>query len=381
MPYTDRSIRMKIALLFALVAVAAAMEGFTSKQKFIDGQFIICIDESMTKTQVHEFSIMIEKKFKIYVVKSYNLKSAKFVFVKGEHAEVMKLKSLSGIKYIQCNMIHSIQQCAKGSAAGCWGLDRADQRDKLTYSDPLFDDASYVWGESMGESTVAYIADTGIDVAHLDFSGRAVHGYTAGEIPTDDDENGHGTHIAGTVGSNSYGIAKGVQLVSVKVYNNGFASTSPIIDGLEWIQNDHNSRGNGAKSVVSLALGGGANDAFDDAIAACVAEGIVVVVAAGNDDANACQSSPSREPTAITVGATDINDVSAWFSNYGECVDIFAPGVDILSTTPKQSTSVFSGTSMAVPHVVGVVARYMDSLPTAPTPEQVSFGGQFGFTL
>ena len=372
MSYTDRSINMKIALLFALVAVAAAMEGFTSKQKFIDGQFIIRIDESMTKTQVHEFSSMMEKKFKICVVKSYNLKSAKFLFVKGEYTEVMKAKSLSGVKSVQRNMIHSIQ-CTEGSASGCWGLDRTDQVERLSYSDPLFDGATYVWGDSLGSSTVAYIADTGIDVAHDDFGGRAVHGYTAGEIPTDGDGNGHGTHCAGTVGSDSYGIAKAVQLVAVKVLrDSGFGSTNGIIDGLEWIEDDHVSRGTGAKSVINMSLGGGADDAFDAAVASCVDAGIVVVAAAGNSDANACNSSPAREPSAVTVGATDVTDTSAWFTNYGECVDIFAPGVDVLSTTPEQTTSVFSGTSMAAPHVVGVVARYMDSLGSAPTPEAVS---------
>ena len=366
---------MKIALLFAFVAVAAAMDGFSSNQKFIDGQYLISIDETMTKVQVSQFSEMIEKRFKIYVVKSYDFKTAKFLYVKGEHANVMKANALSSVKYVQRNQIHHIAQCASGSAAGCWGLDRTDQTEALPYTDPLSDSATYVWGVNEGGSTVAYVADTGIDVAHSDFGGRAVHGYTAGEIPTDGDGNGHGTHCAGTIGSNSYGLAKSVPLVAVKVLrDSGFGSTTGIIDGLNWIIADHEARSAGgmAKSVINMSLGGGADDAFDEAIRNCVNAGIVVVVAAGNSDADACSASPAREPLAVTVGATDVTDTSAWFTNYGTCVDLFAPGVDVLSTTPDQTTSVYSGTSMACPHVVGVVARYQDSQGAAPTPADVS---------
>ena len=369
---------MKIALLLALVAVSTAMEGFSSKQKYIEGEYIIRLNDNtfQAEYQLLKFADALERAYNIEFVKYYDFGRVKMMFVKGDYQNVMQAASLSEVKYIQRNQVHHIQQeCVEGSAAGCWGLDRTDQREALTYTNPQNPDAVYVWGPNNGASTVAYVADTGIDIDHDDFGGRAVWGYTAGEIPTDGDGNGHGTHCAGTIGSNSYGLAKGVELVAVKVLrDSGFGSTNGIIDGLNWILADHVTRsGSGmAKSVINMSLGGGADNALDEAVEACIDGGIPTVVAAGNSNANACNSSPSRVPDAVTVGATNVEDGTPRFTNWGECIDIFAPGVDVLSTTPDQDTSVFSGTSMAAPHVVGVVARYQDSLAAAPSPADVS---------
>ena len=369
---------MKFTLLAVVCLMAIAIKGFPTEKKYIDGQYLVRIDESMfqTKAQVLDFSEMLEKNFGVYFVKYHDLKTVKLLLFKGDHEKMMEVKNVSGIKYIQRNLIHSVAQtCQDTAAPQVWGLDRIGQRDALPYTDPRSTDAVYEWGEDTGAGVVAYVADTGIDVTHSDFGGRATHGYTAGSIPNDEDNNGHGTHCAGTIGSNSYGVAKEVSLVAVKVLrDSGFGSSGGIVDGLEWILNDHILRtGDGAtaKSVINISLGGGADDAMDDAVQAAIDGGVLAVVAAGNADSDACNTSPARLPEAITVGATSVDDTTWWATNWGPCVDIYGPGDVILSTTPGQSTDFFSGTSMATPHVVGVVARYQSSLAAAPSQAQV----------
>lgn len=244
-----------------------------------------------------------------------------------------------------------------------WNLDRIDQRDL-----PLSTTYNY---NANGAGVAAYIIDSGINRGHAEFGGlggRAVVGadFVGGNGT---DCNGHGTHVAGTVGGSTYGVAKGVLIVAVRVFGcSGTSANSTIIAGIDWVRANH-----GARSVANMSLGGGANPATDDAVRSLIASGVTCVIAAGNDNADANNTSPARVRQAITVGATDINDSRASFSNFGTAVDIFAPGVNVTSAWWDGGYNTISGTSMAAPHVTGVVAQYLqlNSTFSMPTPKTI----------
>lgn len=234
-----------------------------------------------------------------------------------------------------------------------WGLDRIDQSVGTNGS------YSYV---STGAGVDAYVIDTGILGTHKDFGGRVKQGYSAiSDRRGTTDCNGHGTHVSGTIGGATYGVAKQVSLIPVRVLDcRGSGTNSGVIAGVNWAINNHQA---GVKAVANMSLGGGASTALDSAITNLVADGVVVVVAAGNSAANACNYSPARVPTAITVAASAINDTIASFSNFGSCVDIIAPGVSITSDWIGSNTAIntISGTSMASPHVAGAKARELSA--------------------
>ncbi|HEX6421153.1 MAG TPA: S8 family peptidase [Acidimicrobiales bacterium] len=242
-----------------------------------------------------------------------------------------------------------------------WGLDRIDQRNR-----PL--DQRYTY-DATGAGVRAYIIDTGIRTSHADFGGRATHGRDTVDGDNDaTDCNGHGTHVAGTVGGSTYGVAKQVRLVAVRVLNcQGSGTISGVIAGVDWVT------ANAVRpATANMSLGGGTSTSLDNAVSNSIASGITYAVAAGNGDIlgnpqNACGTSPARVAAAVTVSATDSSDRKASWANYGSCVDLFAPGVGVTSAwhTGNTATNTISGTSMATPHVAGAAALYLETAPGA----------------
>ena len=244
-----------------------------------------------------------------------------------------------------------------------WGLARISHRDKLS----LGSFNKYLYDSEGGEGVTAYVVDTGINVKHENFEGRATWGKTIPVNDEDLDGNGHGTHCAGTIGSKTYGVAKKADIVAVKVLrSNGSGTMSDVVKGVEYVATDHLKNGSKRKaSTANMSLGGGNSPTLDLAVNAAVDAGIHFSVAAGNENQDACNSSPASAEKAITVGASTLSDDRAYFSNFGKCVDIFAPGLNVLSTYigSDTATAVLSGTSMASPHVCGLLTYFLSLQP------------------
>ncbi|GGS23313.1 MULTISPECIES: S8 family peptidase [Actinokineospora] len=274
--------------------------------------------------------------------------------------QAKRLAADPAVAYVEADQVVSIAEDQLNPPS--WGLDRIDQA-----ALPLNNKYSFA---TRATNVNAYIIDTGILTTHQDFGGRAVHGRdTVDNDNNATDCNGHGTHVAGTVGGGAYGVAKGVKLYGVRVLNcSGSGTNAGVIAGVDWVTQNHVK-----PAVANMSLGGGASSALDDAVRRSISAGVTYALASGNSNANACNSSPARVTEALTVNASDRNDARASFSNYGTCTDLFAPGVSITSAwhTGSTATNTISGTSMASPHVAGAAALYLAANPSA-TPSQVN---------
>jgi len=264
----------------------------------------------------------------------------------------LTLTDTSGITAVADTPVKAI---AEQTPVPSWGLDRIDASTEL-----LNNSYKYV---STGSGSIIYVIDTGVYSGHSDLSGRVVAGYTAvADGNGTEDCNGHGTHVAGTAAGTKYGVAKTARVVAVRVLDcAGSGYTSSVVAGINWAVASHP----GGPGVINLSLGGGANSALDDAVAKATAAGLVVVAAAGNSGADACNFSPARATSALTIGATEKTDAQASYSNFGACVDMYAPGSGITSAWIAGSTATrtISGTSMAAPHVAGLAARLQQAQP------------------
>ncbi len=348
-------------LIYAAPATTNPVLGSSQAKGIIKNQYIVILNKDAGPS--NDFAKNIAKQHGGKVLQTYDTVLKGFAVYLPEAAGtafVEAMKKNPKVLSVENDTIMKIDATTQSNPD--WGLDRIDQK-----ALPLNSAYSYL---QTGSGTTAYIVDTGILSTHQQFSGRVLSGYTAisdGNGTTDC--NGHGTHVAGTVGGSTYGVAKNVSLVPIRILGcDGSGASSNVIAGLDWILK------NGKKpAVVNMSLGGEANASLDSAVENLFNNGYVMVVAAGNSNTDACSSSPARVNKAITVAATDNTDTRASYSNYGSCVEIFAPGSQINSSWigNNTATKILNGTSMATPHVVGVVAEMLQSTPTA-TPQTIS---------
>jgi len=338
------SVVLVVSICGALSASAPALAQEGRAGDAIPGQYIVVVEQGRDAASVARW----QDARQAHVFESVNGFSATL-----DAAQVRALRASARVEYVEPDRVVTVAATQTMDANGDpWGLDRIDQR-----ALPL--SRTYTYTRS-GSGVTAYVIDTGITSSHPDFGGRAANVYDAFG-GSGSDCHGHGTHVAGTIGGATYGVAKAVLLRGVRVLNcSGSGSTSGIIRALDWM------RFNAVRpAVANMSLGGGFSSSLNTATANLANSGVFVAVAAGNESQNACNVSPASTAAAYTTAASDRTDLRAWFSNYGSCVDGYAPGVAIKSAWLGTGTRTISGTSMASPHVAGVGALYKSNFGDA----------------
>ncbi|EPS37858.1 hypothetical protein H072_8474 [Dactylellina haptotyla CBS 200.50] len=284
-----------------------------------------------------------------------------------DEATLDLIRSHPDVEYVEKDSkVYASEEDHETEKGAPWGLARISHRDRLNFGS--FN--RYEYTGLGGEGVNVYVIDTGTNYDHVDFEGRAHWGKTIPANDEDRDGNGHGTHCSGTIAGKKYGVAKKASVYAVKVLkSNGSGTMSDVVKGVEWAVTDHLKKAKSEKgfkgSVANMSLGGGKSPTLDAAVNAAVTNGMHFAVAAGNDNADACNYSPAAAELAVTVGASTLSDDRAYFSNHGKCVDIFAPGLNIQSTWigSKYATNTISGTSMASPHIAGLLAYFVSLQP------------------
>ncbi|WP_026423711.1 S8 family peptidase [Actinokineospora inagensis] len=368
------TVSRRIALLAGVVAVVAGVGGAVpgvaappAKEGVVlyadtptavpDSYVVVLADQGSNPDAVKKQAGDAVQKYGVSVQTSYYTALRGFA-VKADAAQATKMAADPAYSYVAQDQEITSDALGVQNPPPSWGLNRIDQR-----SLPL--DTKYHYANT-APGVYAYIIDTGIRYTHQEFGGRAIYGIdtVGGVFPPGNDCNGHGTHVAGTVGGATVGVAKQVQLVSVRVLNcAGTGTAAGVIAGVDWVTND--TILNGRKSVANMSLGGLTYPPLNTAVTNSVAANVHYSVAAGNSNTNACSFSPASAPAATTVGSTDNNDARSSYSNFGTCVDIFAPGRNIYSAwaTADNAYTTLSGTSMASPHVTGTAALWRQRFP------------------
>jgi len=373
---------MRIAALVLLLVVAVAAELapllHADSSLAIKGSYIVILKEGVERTERDAHILALKEKISAIGTTDseigfvYNVGS--LIGFSARLSESLLKAELAhpDVQYIEADQIVSINymQDAHSPLAtvtqtgATWGIARVSQRNLLPQT------TNYVYNSIAGNGVDVYVIDTGILTTHNDFGGRATTVFNAITGESSADGNGHGTHCAGTIGGNIYGVAKQVSLKAVKVLSaSGSGTNAGVIAGVDYVTNNKSPT---RPTIGSMSLGGGISTALDAAITNSIAAGVTYAIAAGNDNANACNYSPARVPNAVTVGSTTNTDARSSFSNIGTCVDIFAPGSSITSDWigSNTATNTISGTSMATPHVAGVLALHQSVEPSA-TPAAV----------
>ncbi|MEU3375046.1 S8 family serine peptidase [Streptomyces sp. NPDC006660] len=368
-----RASRIKLVVVTTAAVTAAAVTALNSPfagaapaegtvygldaKDAVDGSYIVLLDKSASADAKRKLA----KEYGGELKRDYSSSLNGFSAAGLSETEAKRLAADPAVGKVVQNKKFHIDETQTNPPS--WGLDRIDQTGTAG-------DGAYTYPAAAGQGVTAYVIDTGVRISHQDFGGRASYGFNAVDNNDKaDDGNGHGTHVAGTIAGTAHGVAKKAKIVAVRVLDdNGSGSTDQVVAGIDWVTKNHQG-----PSVANLSLGGTADPALDEAVQKAIASGVTFGVAAGNESADAGNSSPSRVKEAITVASSTKDDQQSSFSNFGSVVDLYAPGSDITSdwNTSDTATNTISGTSMATPHVVGAAAVYLAGHKDA-TPAQVS---------